>query len=450
MSEGLFDTPGVEVAPNGAGEFTMGEAAGRLAPLAVRMRPASLDEVVGQGHLLGSGSPLRRLIEGSGAASVLLYGPPGTGKTTLASLLSQATGRRFEALSALSAGVKEVRAVIDLARRRLLAGEQTVLFIDEVHRFSKTQQDALLAAVENRVVLLVGATTENPSFSVVSPLLSRSLVLQLKSLSDNDIREVLRRAIADPRGLNGAYTVTDAALDHIVRIAGGDARRSLTALEASAESSLDGTVDVDLVEASVDKAAVRYDRAGDQHYDVISAFIKSLRGSDVDAALHYLARMISAGEDARFIARRLMIQASEEVGMADPTALQTAVAAAQVVQLVGMPEAKLALTHATIHIATAPKSGAVPAAIGAALADINAGKAGAVPPHLRDGHYAGAAALGNAQGYRYPHDHPDGVLSQQYPPDELVGVDYYRPTDHGYEREIGSRVTKLRRIVRGK
>nr|WP_245401594.1 replication-associated recombination protein A [Nocardia albiluteola] len=428
----------------------MGEAAGRLAPLAVRMRPASLDEVVGQGHLLGSGSPLRRLIEGSGAASVLLYGPPGTGKTTLASLLSQATGRRFEALSALSAGVKEVRAVIDLARRRLLAGEQTVLFIDEVHRFSKTQQDALLAAVENRVVLLVGATTENPSFSVVSPLLSRSLVLQLKSLSDNDIREVLRRAIADPRGLNGAYTVTDAALDHIVRIAGGDARRSLTALEASAESSLDGAVDVDLVEASVDKAAVRYDRAGDQHYDVISAFIKSLRGSDVDAALHYLARMISAGEDARFIARRLMIQASEEVGMADPTALQTAVAAAQVVQLVGMPEAKLALTHATIHIATAPKSGAVPAAIGAALADINAGKAGAVPPHLRDGHYAGAAALGNAQGYRYPHDHPDGVLSQQYPPDELVGVDYYRPTDHGYEREIGSRVTKLRRIVRGK
>jgi putative ATPase len=449
VSEGLFDTPEVE-APNGAGEFTMGDAAGRLAPLAVRMRPASLDEVVGQGHLLGSGSPLRRLIEGSGAASVLLYGPPGTGKTTLASLLSQATGRRFEALSALSAGVKEVRAVIDLARRRLLAGEQTVLFIDEVHRFSKTQQDALLAAVENRVVLLVGATTENPSFSVVSPLLSRSLVLQLKSLSDNDIREVLRRAIADPRGLNGAYTVTGAALDHIVRIAGGDARRSLTALEASAESSLDGTVDVDLVEASVDKAAVRYDRAGDQHYDVISAFIKSLRGSDVDAALHYLARMISAGEDARFIARRLMIQASEEVGMADPTALQTAVAAAQVVQLVGMPEAKLALTHATIHIATAPKSGAVPAAIGAALADINAGKAGAVPPHLRDGHYAGAAALGNAQGYKYPHDHPDGVLSQQYPPDELVGVDYYRPTDHGYEREVGTRVTKLRRIVRGK
>nr|WP_246598715.1 replication-associated recombination protein A [Nocardia tengchongensis] len=421
----------------------------RFAPLAVRMRPRTLDEVVGQQHLLGPGSPLRRLIEGSGAASVLLYGPPGTGKTTLASLLSQATGRRFEALSALSAGVKEVRAVIDLARRRLTAGEQTVLFIDEVHRFSKTQQDALLAAVENRIVLLVAATTENPSFSVVSPLLSRSLVLQLQSLSETEIRQVLRRAIEDPRGLAGEYTVTDAALDHIVRIAGGDARRSLTALEASAESSLDGTVGVELVEASVDKAAVRYDRAGDQHYDVISAFIKSLRGSDVDAALHYLARMISAGEDPRFIARRLMIQASEEVGMADPSALQTAVAAAQVVQLVGMPEAQLALTQATIHIATAPKSVRWSRA-SAAMADVRAGKAGAVPPHLRDGHYAGAAALGNAQGYKYPHDHPDGVLGQQYPPDELVGTDYYHPTDHGYEREVGPRVTKLRRIVRGK
>ncbi|WP_405138543.1 replication-associated recombination protein A [Nocardia sp. NBC_01388] len=449
MSDGLFEAPGMEDVSD---EFEALPPAGRegFAPLAVRMRPRNLDEVVGQEHLLGPGSPLRRLIEGSGAASVLLYGPPGTGKTTLASLISQSTGRRFEALSALSAGVREVRAVIDLARRRLTVGEQTVLFIDEVHRFSKTQQDALLAAVENRIVLLVGATTENPSFSVVSPLLSRSLVLQLTSLSEDDIRTVLTRAIEDPRGLAGEYTVTDAALDHIVRIAGGDARRSLTALEASAESSLDGTVGVELVEASVDKAAVRYDRAGDQHYDVISAFIKSLRGSDVDAALHYLARMISAGEDPRFIARRLMIQASEEVGMADPTALQTAVAAAQVVQLVGMPEAQLALAHATIHIATAPKSGAVVKGIGAAMADIRAGKAGAVPPHLRDGHYPGAAALGSAQGYKYPHDHPDGVLAQQYPPDELVGTDYYNPTDHGYEREVGPRVTKLRRIIRSR
>ncbi|MEU2031896.1 replication-associated recombination protein A [Nocardia amamiensis] len=446
MSEGLFDVPGAAAPPERSIDTVVRRDAG--APLAVRMRPATLEEVVGQQHLLGPGSPLRRLIEGSGAASVLLYGPPGTGKTTLAALISQATGRRFEALSALSAGVKEVRAVIDMARRRLSAGEQTVLFIDEVHRFSKTQQDALLAAVENRIVLLVGATTENPSFSVVSPLLSRSLVLQLRSLTEADIRAVLTRAIADPRGLDGGYSVTDAALDHIVRVAGGDARRALTALEASAESSLDGTVDVDLVEASVDKAAVRYDRAGDQHYDVISAFIKSIRGSDVDAALHYLARMLSAGEDPRFIARRLMIHASEDIGMADPTALQTATAAAQVVQMVGLPEGRLALAQATIHLATAPKSGAVVAAIGAAMADVAAGKAGAVPPHLRDGHYPGAAALGNAQGYRYPHDDKDGVLPQQYPPDELVGVDYYQPTDHGHEREIGPRVQKLRRIVR--
>lgn len=419
------------------------------APLAVRLRPASLDEVVGQQHLLGAGAPLRRLVEGSGAASVLLYGPPGTGKTTLASLISQSTGRRFEALSALSAGVKDVRAVIDLARRRLTNGEQTVLFIDEVHRFSKTQQDALLAAVENRIVLLVGATTENPSFSVVAPLLSRSLVLQLQSLTEDNIRTVIDRAMNDERGLGGAYTITDEAVEHIVRIAGGDARRSLTALEAAAESSLDGAITLELVEATIDKAAVRYDRDGDQHYDVTSAFIKSIRGSDVDAALHYLARMIVAGEDPRFIARRLVVHASEDIGMADPMALQTASAAAQAVQLIGMPEAKLALAQATIHLATAPKSGAVVSALNAAMSDITAGKAGAVPPHLRDGHYAGAKKLGNAQFYKYPHQDPGGVVRQQYPPDELIGVDYYEPTEHGQEREISVRVGKLRRIVRG-
>ncbi len=445
--DGLFDPPEESAVET---EFSAASHARPESPLAVRMRPASLDEVVGQEHLLREGAPLRRLVEGSGAASVLLYGPPGTGKTTLASLISQTTGRRFEALSALSAGVKEVRAVIDLARRRMSVGEQTVLFIDEVHRFSKTQQDALLAAVENRIVLLVGATTENPSFSVVSPLLSRSLVLQLQSLTDANIRTLLARALTDPRGLDDRYTASEDALAHLIRIAAGDARRALTALEAAAEASPDGEISLELVEASVDKAAVRYDRAGDQHYDVISAFIKSLRGSDVDAALHYLARMITAGEDPRFIARRLVIQASEDVGMADPTALQTAIAAAQAVQLIGMPEAQLALAHATIHIATAPKSGAVTAGLGAAMSDIGAGKAGSVPPHLRDGHYAGAQKLGNAVGYKYPHDNPDGVLAQQYPPDELVGTDYYKPTDHGVEREIGRRIEKLRRIVRGK
>jgi putative ATPase len=440
VSDGLFDVPDAA----GVGEGAYGGSA--AAPLAVRMRPASLDEVVGQDHLLQPGSPLRRLVEGSGMASAILYGPPGSGKTTLASLVSQATGRRFEALSALSAGVKEVRAVIDTARRAAAHGEQTVLFIDEVHRFSKTQQDALLAAVENRVVLLVAATTENPSFSVVAPLLSRSLILQLQPLTSDDIRTVVHRAIDDERGLAGRVPVTPEAVDLLVRLAAGDARRALTALEVAAEAGEQVTVET--IEQSLDKAAVRYDRDGDQHYDVISAFIKSVRGSDVDAALHYLARMLVAGEDPRFITRRLMILASEDIGMADPIALQTAVAAAQTVQLIGMPEAQLTLAHATIYLATAPKSNAVTTALGAAMADIKAGKAGLVPPHLRDGHYSGAAALGNAQGYKYSHDDPDGVVPQQYPPDEVVGVDYYRPTGRGAEREIGARLEKLRAIIR--
>src|SRR6187200_3143576 len=363
------------------------------------MRPASLDEVVGQDHLLQPGSPLRRLAEGSGAASIILYGPPGTGKTTLASLISRATGRRFEALAALSAGVKEVRAVIDVARRAAAHGEQTVLFIDEVHRFSKTQQDALLSAVENRIVLLVAATTENPSFSVVAPLLSRSLILQLQPLSADGVRAVITRAIEDPRGLACKVTVTDDAIELMVALSAGDARRALTALEVASEAG--ETVTVETIEQSLDKAAVRYDRDGDQHYDVISAFIKSVRGSDVDAALHYLARMLVAGEDPRFVARRLMILASEDIGMADPTALQTAVAAAQTVALIGMPEAQLTLAHATVHLATAPKSNAVTTALGAAMADIRAGKAGLVPPHLRDGHYSGVQNLGNAVGYKY-------------------------------------------------
>ena len=393
---------------------------------------------------------MRRLVEGTGAASVILYGPPGTGKTTLASLISHATGRRFEALSALTAGVKEVRAVVESARQALLRGQQTVLFIDEVHRFSKTQQDALLAAVENRVVLLVAATTENPSFSVVAPLLSRSLILQLHPLTPDDIRAVIRRAVDDPRGLGAALVIEADAVELLVKLSAGDARRALTALEVAAETAAaaDGAVTVQTVEQSLDQAAVRYDRDGDQHYDVISAFIKSIRGSDVDAALHYLARMLVAGEDPRFVARRLVILASEDIGMADPTALLIAVAAAQTVALIGMPEAQLTLAHATVHLATAPKSNAVTSALGAAMGDIRAGKAGLVPAHLRDGHYSGAAQLGNAQGYRYPHDDPDGVVAQQYPPDEISDVDYYRPTTHGAEREIASRLEKLRAIIR--
>ncbi len=473
MSDGLFDAPiaggirqgsrGIEDGENGYDAVRPDAPVDARAPLAVRMRPRSLDEVVGQQALLGAGAPLRRLVEGGGASSVLLYGPPGTGKTTLAMLVASAVGRRFAQLSALCAGVAQVREVITAARHTLrTTGEQTVLFIDEIHRFSRTQQDSLLGAVEDRTVVLIGATTENPFFSVVSPLLSRSLVLQLTPLSDDDVTELLRRALTDERGLAGRYTLSDEALAHLIALAGGDARRALTALEAAADAASETgpaespdepvyPVPIGLaeVEAAVNRAAVRYDRAGDQHYDVISAFIKSIRGSDVDAALHYLARMIEAGEDPRFIARRLMVHASEDIGMADPTALPIAVAAAQVVQLVGLPEARLALAQATIHLATAPKSNAVISAIDAALGDVQAGKAGVVPPPLRDGHYAGAKRLGHAQQYIYPHNLPEGVAAQQYPPDELVGVDYYAPTSRGAERALAERLPKLRRAIRG-
>ncbi|WP_016699294.1 replication-associated recombination protein A [Actinoalloteichus spitiensis] len=449
MADGLFDEGLFEAQVQQDAD----EAVAANAPLPVRMRPRTLDEVVGQDHLLHPGAPLRRLVEGGASASVVLYGPPGTGKTTLASLVSLATGRRFVALSALSAGVKEVRAVIEEARRRLgRRSERTVLFIDEVHRFSRTQQDALLGAVEDRIILLVAATTENPFFSVVAPLLSRSLVLQLRPLDDEAVRALVRRALVEERGLGGRLDLAADAEEHLVRLAGGDARRALTALEAAAEASGsvgETTITLDTVEDTVNRAAVRYDRQGDQHYDVTSAFIKSIRGSDVDAALHYLARMVAAGEDPRFIARRLVVHASEDIGLADPTALTAAVSAAQAVQLIGMPEARLALAQATIHLATAPKSNAVITAIDAAVADVNRGAVGAVPPHLRDGHYAGAARLGHAERYRYPHDVPEGVLPQQYPPDQLVGRDYYQPVARGAERALADRVPRLRRVVRG-
>ena len=449
---GVTDEAGLfaagDAVPGAAAPPSVGDA-DPSAPLAVRMRPRSLEAVIGQEHLLRPNSPLRRLVEGRGGSSVILYGPPGTGKTTLANLVASTSGRHFVALSALSAGVKDVRAVIDDARTRQIHGQRTVLFIDEVHRFSKSQQDALLAAVENGIVLLVAATTENPHFSVIAPLLSRSLIAELHGLDDEGVARVVRRAVDDERGLGGAVEVTDEAVDDIVRLAGGDARRSLTILEAAAGAAEGGRVTPEIVELSLDAAPVRYDRDGDQHYDVTSAFIKSIRGSDVDAALHYLARMLVAGEDPRFIARRLMIHASEDIGMADPTALLSASAAAEIVQKVGLPECRLALAQATIHLATAPKSNAVIAAIDAAMADVRGGGVGEVPKHLRDGHYAGAKGLGNGVGYRYAHDAGAGVVRQQYPPDELVGRDYYTPGGHGLERELATRVAKLRGIVRG-
>lgn len=437
------------------------------------MRPRSLDELVGQQHLLAPGSPLRRLVEGDQPMSLLLWGPPGTGKTTIAAVVSHQTNRKFVELSAVTAGVKDVRQVIDGARRdlsRASGAVETVLFIDEVHRFTKAQQDALLPGVENRWVTLVAATTENPFFSVISPLLSRSLLLTLESLTDDDISLLLDRALSDERGLNGEFELAQDARDHLLRMAGGDARRALTYLEAAAggarakhdqavkyEQATDGTPDelpgravIDLVtlETAVDRAAVRYDRAGDQHYDVASALIKSIRGSDVDASMHYLARMIEAGEDPRFIARRLVISASEDIGMGDPTALGVAVAAAEAVQLIGMPEARINLAQAVVALALAPKSNAVIVAVDAAIADVKAGKVGPVPPHLRDAHYAGAKKIGHGSSYEYSHNDPRGVVPQQYAPDVIDGTDYYKPTRRGGEAAYADRVAAIRKILR--
>lgn len=420
------------------------------APLAVRMRPTSIEEVLGQEHLLQAGSPLRRLLEPQDpsrvVSSVILWGPPGVGKTTLAYLVARSSGRHFEELSAVSAGVKDVRAVISAAKRRLgTSGEETVLFIDEVHRFSRTQQDALLPAVENRFVTLIAATTENPSFSVVAPLMSRSILLTLKALDDDAIRQLVTRAVTDPRGLDSSMRLDDEALQQLVRLAGADARRSLTLLEAAAGLARDSgteTITVEAVAEAADVAVVRYGE--DEHYDVASAFIKSMRGSDVDAALHYLARMLEAGEDPRFIARRVMICASEDVGLADPTALPTAVAAAQAVALVGMPEARIILSQAVITVAIAPKSNAAYLAIDRAIADVRSGKAGVVPPHLRDAHYSGAESIGHGIGYRYAHDEPYGIAAQQYLPDSLEGATYYEPTNNGHEARVTSRLAKVR------
>jgi putative ATPase len=429
-------------------------------PLAVRMRPTSLDDVAGQSHLLRPGSPLRRLASPdgtSGAVSVILWGPPGTGKTTLAQAVAHSSGRRFVELSAVTAGVKDVRSVMEKAREQAdLYGVSTVLFLDEIHRFSKAQQDALLPGVENGWVTLIAATTENPSFSVIGPLLSRSLLLTLQSLTEEDLGVLVDRAVEDPRGLAGKVRVDPEARAALVRLASGDARRALTALEASATlAEDDGTGEgsplgtEELVATAVDRALLRYDRDGDEHYDVISAFIKSVRGSDVDAAVHYLARMIEAGEDPRFIARRIIVLAAEDIGLADPQALVLAIAAADAVQFIGMPEGRIPLAEAVVYLALAPKSNASYLAIDAALADVRAGRIGRVPPPLRDAHYPGAKRLGHGKGYLYAHDGEHGVVQQQYPPDELVGRDYYLPTGNGFERETSARVERLRRRTRG-
>ncbi|MDU2072536.1 MAG: replication-associated recombination protein A [Cutibacterium avidum] len=419
-------------------------------PLAARMRPTSLDDIVGQDRLMAPGSPLRLLADGSLSISVILYGPPGSGKTSIADAIAHETGQRFVTLSATAAGVKDVRKVLADARAE---DRGTVVFIDEIHRFSKTQQDVLLPAVEDGAITLIGATTENPSFSVNSALVSRSILVELSPIDIGDIANLIHSAMLDERGFDNQLTIDEHTIELIARLASGDARQALTRLETVGNLVLarGGTeITPADVEQATGRALQRFDHDSDQHYDIVSAFIKSMRGSDPDATLYWLARLIEGGEDPRFIARRLIVHASEDVGMADPSVLPMAVAAAQAVQLIGMPEARLNLAQAAVAIATAPKSNAILAGIDTALKSVRSGHTEPVPDHLRDAHHPGATALGHGKGYRYPHDYPYHLVAQKYLPSNLEGTYFYRPDDSGFETTIADRLKTIRIINGGR
>jgi len=418
----------------------------RAEPLAARMRPRTIDEFCGQQHFLGEGKLLRRMLQADRISSVVFYGPPGTGKTSLAQVIARHTKREFSKLNAAAAGVKELRSLLDAARDRLAAaGERTILFIDELHRFNRTQQDVLLPDVESGVVSLIGATTANPFFSLVSPLVSRSQIFEFRQLSQTDVLALLRSALTDvDRGLGmHQVEVTDEALEFLAEVSDGDARRALNALEIGVMSLAETSTSLDLTVAqeSIQKKAIQYDGTGDEHYDAASALIKSMRGSDPDAAVYWLVRMLEAGEEPRFLARRIVIAASEDVGNADPQALVVAQAAADATEFIGMPECRIPLVQAAIYVATAPKSNSTIKALGAATDDIRASRVLPVPMHLRDAHYGGASRLGHGEGYQYSHASPDGWVDQDY-----LGVErtYYEPTDRGYEAEIAKRLAELK------
>ncbi|NPV52828.1 MAG: AAA family ATPase [Firmicutes bacterium] len=454
VDPGTGADPGAGAGPgSGSGAIGGGAIGDERAPLAHRMRPRTLEEFVGQEHIIGPGRLLRRAIEADRLSSLIFYGPPGTGKTTLAYVIAGKTRSHFERLNAVTSGVADIRRVVEAAAGRLAAGRQrTILFIDEIHRFNRSQQDALLPAVEDGTVILIGATTENPFFEVNSPLVSRSRIFRLEPLTGEHIATILKRALEDrERGL-GDYNVEvdEDAFRHIVDVANGDARAALNAIELAVLTTPPGEngirhITLEVAEESIQRRALRYDKQGDNHYDTISAFIKSMRGSDPDAAVYWLARMVEAGEDPGFIARRVVICASEDVGNADPHALLVATAAAQAVDFVGWPEASIILAQAVIYVAAAPKSNASYLAINAAKKDVEGMRSGDVPIHLRDASYRGAARLGHGKGYKYPHDYPGHYIPQDYLPDNVRGRVYYKPTENGYELKIKERLERLRR-----